>query len=234
MTRPKKPIIAVTRPSKGGAISWFFIRLAIWMVGGKAIKFTVHNDKAKDHDFDGLLISGGTDIEPHYYEGKEKPDYAYDGPRDQLEMALLKKAEAEDKPVLGICRGAQLINIFRGGNLHFDVSKAYEKANYPNSTLARIFFRKRMHIKDENALIYRLLGCNSCRVNSIHTQSINHLGANLTITSAEENGVVQVIEDTSRPYYLGVQFHPEYLIYDADYRNIFKALVTEARKGLSS
>ena len=71
----------------------------------------------------------------------------------------------------------------------------------------------------------RLLNCSKCRVNSIHTQAVDKLGDNLTITGQEKNGVVQAIEDMDKPFFLGVQFHPEYLIYKRSFRNIFKKLV---------
>ncbi len=182
-------------------------------------------DDYQNITFDGLLLNGGTDIFPDLYGGNIKSNYIYDHARDKMELELLSRAEKNNRTVLGICRGAQLINVYRRGTLHFDVKLAYEKAEYPSSLLANIFYRKTMYIQKQDSLIGRTLNSKRCRVNSIHTQSVDSLGDSLEITGQEKNGVVQAIEDPSRPYFLGVQFHPEYLGYKASFRNLFKKLV---------
>lgn len=224
-----RPVIGVTKSLHKGFISWLCTAWALRYMGATPVRITSADD-FQNIDFDALIISGGTDIFPNRYGGNIKQNYNYDHPRDEMELWLLRKAEQTGLPVLGICRGAQMINVYRKGSLHFDVSKAYEKAEYPNSTLAQIFYRKRMHLQGEDSLLSHLLRCTSCRVNSIHTQSVNGLGQNLVITGHEQNGVVQAIEDQSRPYFMGVQFHPEYLLYQRRFRRIFRRLVREARK----
>jgi|AntRauTorcE11897_2_1112592.scaffolds.fasta_scaffold02279_6 putative glutamine amidotransferase len=226
-----RPIIGITKPVDKGFVSWVCLSLTLRFMGAVPVKLTVAKPY-NDIYFDALILSGGTDIFPDWYSGTLKQDHIYDHARDQMEVDLLQKAEKDGKPVLGICRGAQLINIYRKGSLHFDVSKAYEKAEYPNSTLANIFYRKRMYLEGKDSLIYKLLRCNSCRVNSIHTQAVDRLGQNLVISGHERNGVVQAIEDKSRPFFLGVQFHPEYLIYQKRFRRIFRQFVNLASKKL--
>lgn len=223
----ERPCIGVTEPDSGAHLSWWSIALAIRWAGGKPVRIT----PAAPHPgspVQGLVLAGGTDIHPSLYHSIPKQDYRYDHPRDVLELDWLKRAQAHRLPVLGICRGAQLMNVERGGDLHIDITKVYEKANYPNGTLARIFYRKRVHVRTDT-LLFRLLGEEYSRVNSMHTQAINRLGTGLHIGAEEANSIVQAIEDPALPMFMGVQFHPEYMIYAQRYRSLFSHLVEAAR-----
>ena len=146
-----------------------------------------------------------------------------------MEINWLKRAEKENIPVFGICRGAQLMNVIRGGTLHPDISKVYEEAKYPTSLLAKIFFRKTIVIEPDT-LFAKLFGDSPRRVNSMHTQSVKGLGTSLIQSAAENNGVIQAIEDPGREFFLGVQFHPELLLYRQSLRALFAGLVKAARK----
>lgn len=221
-----RPRIGVTEPEDGARLSWWCIALALLWAGGKPVRITAKKPRP-DEPIQGLVLAGGTDIYPHHYKGIPKEQYRYDHPRDAMELDWLKRAQEHKLPVLGICRGAQLMNIERGGDLHIDISKVYEKANYPNGTWARVFYRKRVHIHPET-LLFRLIGEEHSRINSMHTQAINRLGENLTIGAQEANSIVQAVEDTTLPFFMGVQFHPEYLIYARRYRNLFHRLVDVA------
>lgn len=223
-----RPLIAVTEPADGARLSWIFIAIAIWWVGGKPLRTTTKNPRF-DEAIDGLIVAGGTDINPRRYRAMPKKGYRYDLDRDKLELEWLRRAEQNDIPVLGICRGAQLINIYRGGDLHIDISKVYEKANYPNGTIARIFYRKRVFIRAAT-LLHTLIGEQYSRINSMHTQAINRLGRGLKIGAHEANSIVQAVEDPSHAMFMGVQFHPEYMIYARRYRNLFRQVVLVARR----
>ncbi|MCH2546909.1 MAG: gamma-glutamyl-gamma-aminobutyrate hydrolase family protein [Alphaproteobacteria bacterium] len=223
----KRPLIAVTEPDSKGRLSWVCIALAIWCVGGRPIRVTPAKPRF-NLPIKGLIIAGGTDIDPLRYHGIPKSKYRYDRPRDTMELAWLERAESRGLPVLGICRGAQLMNIARGGDLHIDISKVYEKATYPNGTLARIFYRKRVKIHTDT-LLYRLIGEEHSRVNSMHTQAINRLGRNLRVGAEEENSIIQAVEDKQQSMFIGVQFHPEYMIYARRYRALFKQVVAIAK-----
>lgn len=186
-----------------------------------------------DHKIDGLIVGGGTDVFPGLFQNDPKQDYLYDQPRDEMEMAWLKRAEADDIPVLGICRGAQMMNVMNRGSLHMDISIAYENAHYPKSLFRKLFYRKDILV-EPRSLFFKIVRLNPVKVNSYHSQSIDRLGRNLKVSAQERNGIVQVIERPDHPYYLGVQFHPEYMIYRADMRNIFKTLIEHARKKAAS
>lgn len=222
-----RPLIAVTRPVSGDRLPFAAVAAGVWLAGGRAVRITERDAKLGEH-FHGLVVSGGTDIYPELYNQPPKPHYRYDYGRDDLERQWLSRAEEEGLPVLGICRGAQLINVVRGGTLHMDVSKAYEKARYPSGTLARIFYRKRAHI-ERGSKLHSIVGLESVRINSLHTQAIDRLGSHLVGTAREANGVIQCIEDPRLPFFMGVQFHPEYLVYSKYYRRLFRALLAAAR-----
>jgi putative glutamine amidotransferase len=224
----EKTVIGITKPDYEGNFAYAFIWLSVWLAGGKPLKITPQN--AKDViGVQGLILGGGKDVFPALFQDKPEPkkNYAYDHERDEMEIYWLRKAENEGLPVLGICRGAQLMNVAGGGKLHPDVSKAYEKANYPASWLSYIFYRKKIKIQS-GSLLHKILGRTIVHVNSIHKQSIAEIAPGLIVTASEDNGVVQAIEKPDYDFYLGVQFHPEFLIYRRIFRELFKKLVVQA------
>lgn len=175
----------------------------------------------------GVIIGGGQDIFPMLYDATPKQGYAYDRERDALEISVAEQARRDDIPTLGICRGAQLINVVRGGALHADVSAEYEDAAYPNGVWGKIFFRKCVYL-GENTLLRRIFEVEALEVNSLHKQAIKSLGDGLRISAQEKNGVVQAIEDESLAFFLGVQFHPELLVYRNDVRRLFEKFIEAA------
>jgi putative glutamine amidotransferase len=225
---PLRPLIGITQGLARRRSSWWFARHAILRAGGEPLLLTTE----RPHygvTLDGLIIGGGTDVHPDLYRGRPKSDYHYDALRDDMEVRWLEMAMQIRIPTLGICRGAQLLNVVRGGTLHLDIRKVYEKADYPTGTLARIFYRKPVTVV-KDSLLYRIIRCRRCRVNSMHTQSVSRLGHDLRITSQEDNGIVQSIEDPRYPMLIGVQFHPEYLIYQRRFQRLFSNLVRLAEE----
>ena len=222
-SRARKPLIAISGRcgiQPGIYCAYFLVKF----LGGIPKIVCYKNPPEK---FDGLLLMGGTDVDPTLYKGRVKDNYKYDHERDELELALIKHAIKKEKPVVGICRGAQLLNVSLGGTLHYDVAQAYEEAKYPSSLLAKIFYRKSIYINKES-LFYRLANYKTIRnVNSLHTQAVDELGRDLEITAQEKNGVVQVIENKEKRL-LGVQFHPELLFYRRFSRRIFEWLIKES------
>ena len=224
-----KPVIGyTTRDFSIDPLQWL-ISLSIRIAGGKPVRLKPSKDRLGDMRVDALIIGGGTDLYPDLFKGKAKEYYKYDRPRDEMETRWLEYAENHNSPVLGICRGAQMINVFHGGSLHLDFSKVYEGAKYHSGILAQIFYRKKMKI-EKDTLLHSILGKEEAMVNSMHSQSIDRLGRGLKVSSAEINGVVQGIELPEKDFYLGVQFHPEAMIYKDRYRRIFERLVQAARK----
>jgi putative glutamine amidotransferase len=225
----KKPLIGITKP-EDRMINIPFLALwtAIWLGGGEPITLSA-NKPEPEEDIKGLMLGGGTDIYPELYNEKPLDNYKYDITRDEMEIKWLKKAGEMNIPVFAICRGAQLMNVVNNGTLHMDVHKAYKNTNYPKSALGYLFFRKKIHI-EKDSLLFEIFDRENLHVNSIHKQSIDKPGDGLEITAREANGVVQAIEKKDHPFYLGVQFHPELLIYRTSFRSFFRKFIGVAKR----
>lgn len=148
---------------------------------------------------------------------------AVDRARDELELKMLGLALLRRIPVLGICRGAQLLNVGLGGSLHQELSAFYTE----NPQVRTVFPRKEVLLEPDSRLA-GILGATSTRVNALHNQAVKSLGSELRIAAREPSGVVQAIEHTRLPLVLGVQWHPEYMPQIASQQNIFRALVRQA------
>jgi putative glutamine amidotransferase len=224
-----RPCIGITTSDRGLYVPRACIALGVRLAGGRPLRLRPGRPRL-EADLDGLIVGGGSDVWPaRYGQAPTLAKRAYDQARDAMEMAWLIRAQEGGLPVLGICRGAQMMNVARGGTLHQQISEAYENAVYPTNLLAKIFYRKGVEIKS-GALLSRLLGGRTrARVNSMHKQGVAALGRGLEVTAQEANGVVQAIEDPSAPFHLGVQFHPEFLIYRRDFRGMFHGLIDAAR-----
>jgi putative glutamine amidotransferase len=151
-------------------------------------------------------------------------DERQDKSRDRLEMGLIAEAVGRRLPVLGICRGAQLLNVYFGGTLHQSLAGFYCETREMRS----IRPRKQVRIAPESRLLAPL-GKAERWVNSLHRQAVAHLGRQLRVAAADRNNIVQAIEHDSLPFVLGVQWHPEFLPQRRDQRAIFRALVRAAK-----
>ncbi len=218
-----RPVIAITKPEKKDNWAYAAVAAAVRVAGGDPVALTPAESRKKLL-INGVVFGGGQDIFPMVYDETPKQGYLYDRARDALEIATVEQASAEDIPALGICRGAQLMNVVRGGALHADVSAEYEDAAYPNGIWGKVFFRKCIFLEDGSA-IREAIGDEETEVNSLHKQAIKRVGSNLRATAKENNGVIQAIEDRNLSFFMGVQFHPELLIYRNDIRRIFQKLV---------
>ena len=152
-------------------------------------------------DYDGLILCGGNDIEPKYYNQEMNGSVNIDTQRDTVEFALLKAFVDAEKPVLGICRGYQLINVFFGGSLYQDIP---EKNLHTNN---QDFYIAHNVIAKENSILHKLYG-SSFAVNSSHHQAIDRLGKDLHATAYWNNQYIEAFEHDSLSIY-GVQWHPE-------------------------
>jgi len=152
-----------------------------------------------------------------------------DNSRDELEFALLERAFKKEIPVLGICRGAQLINIHLGGTLHSDITGHYTEVPRVNS----VWPKKKIRLVEESKL-YSLLGYQNLWVNAMHHQAVDTLGDQLEVVAKEDTGIVQAIEHRGRDFVIGVQWHPEYMPQIPVQRRLFKALVEQAKDYLKA
>ena len=226
MSLTPRPLIGVTRPDSGDALSYACAWLSLWLSGARPVAITAKAPR-EDLALDGLLLTGGGDIHPALFQDAPKVGYAYDHGREAMELSWLRRARTGDLPTLGVCRGAQLMNVAAGGALHMDLALAFPRTRYPGHWLEQLVFRKRVTLDPQSRLAAAAGGADLW-VNSIHRQAIERLGEGLVVTARESNGVVQAIENPSRRFWLGLQFHPEFLFYRKRCRRIFRAFVAAA------
>jgi putative glutamine amidotransferase len=218
------PLIGVTTSRRGGWRSYLMHRLALARVGARSIRLMPGNPLPAE-PLQGLIIGGGDDIGAEIYGGKVLPDVRIDPERDKMELGLLKAALPAGLPILGICRGSQMINVGLGGTLHTDIYEVYVQAPKMRTVLPR----KTVSIAQDSRLD-RILRCNPCQVNALHHQSVDRLGQGLRIAATDESGIVQAIESESAPFLLGVQWHPELLVWKRPHQRLFGALADAARE----
>jgi putative glutamine amidotransferase len=203
---------------------WLFNRLAVARAGGKPERLCP-GDPVDPERYDGFVIGGGDDIDATLYDGVLQPTVRIDPERDALELELLENATARGRPILGICRGAQMINVFLGGSLHANIHDVYSGVPRRKSALPA----KRVTIS-AGSILRALLRHDRVKVNALHHQSIDRLGAGLHIVARDDYGIVQAVEDPSRRFLLGVQWHPEFLIGSKGQQRLFAALVAAAQE----
>ncbi len=219
------PIVGVTTSRRGGTIMWWCSWLALKIAGLNPIRMTAPLDKQKLDKIDGLLVGGGDDIGASLYQDGPNLDIRIDPKRDALEQEVLADALKKDMPVLGICRGAQMLNIHLGGNLHQDIYETFENVPKMRTPLPR----KQVHVSKDSHL-FNILGREKFCANSIHHQSIDRLGKGLEICAKDDYGIVQAIEDPNANFRMGVQWHPEFLIYHSWQRSLFNAFADAIKK----
>jgi putative glutamine amidotransferase len=218
-------IVGVCLPNKGNVFAYWFIKLNLWLQNAHAIALRPSKKNITIQHLDALILSGGNDIDPTLYgAAKEAHNTKLDKKRDAFELEMIDEAYKNKLPILGICRGAQLINIYFKGTLHATILDLDEFIIHKNS----IFPIKQVFIKTFSNL-FKITQKKELVANSIHNQAINKVGKNLKISACHEK-IIEAIEKEDYPFLLGVQWHPEYLVYLKSHREIFKQLVAVAKK----
>lgn len=181
---------------------------------------------------DGLLLSGGNDIDPAVFGERATAHLGTVTPRrDAFELALARYVLKETgKPVLGICRGIQVLNVAMGGSLHIDLTEdgkqAHTLAMYPRSAVTHD-----VRIA-ENTRMERIMEGTAGRVNSFHHQAVKDLAEGFVVSAwSEPDGVVEAMELPGDRYVVGVQWHPEELVHRTESRNLFTSFVDAAKNG---
>jgi len=183
---------------------------------------------------DGLLLAGGVDVHPRYYGETvhEKCD-RIEEERDTVELTLTRWALDESLPILGICRGIQVLNVAGGGTLYQDIASQLPGAlkhdfwsGYPRNYLAH-----KVTISEDSKLA-DILGQSQVAVNSEHHQAVKDLASTFQAVAWAPDGIIEAIESREHPFALGVQWHPEEMLEDTPpMRRLFEEFVSAARRG---
>jgi len=187
---------------------------------------------------DGLLLAGGVDIDPYLYDARPQPELGtVDRRRDAFELALYRAFRALGKPVLGICRGIQLVNVAHGGDLHQHVpavadTEQHLQKDFTGAPLQRVAIAPGSRLADG-------FGTSHLRVNSFHHQAVDRIGEGLTATARSEDGIVEALEVDDGPdgdaFVVAVQWHPE-MCWDShpEHHTPFRMLVEACRSAAAA
>ena len=175
---------------------------------------------------DGVLLAGGVDMDPATY-GEERTELcgSIDPARDAVELQLARWANADRKPLFGICRGLQVINVALGGSLYQDVTAQHTGAikhdYFPTAGFAREHLAHPVALA-EGSRLRRVFERDRIQVNSMHHQGIRRLGTGLQVTATADDGLIEAVEMTDGHYLVAVQWHPE--VFEATDPHVFNLL----------
>lgn len=179
---------------------------------------------------DGICLSGGPDLDPSTYGAKP---HGMLGPTefatDSFEIALARAADARGVPILAICRGAQVVNIARGGTLHQHIPDVYGEGLQHRQTELGHHTSHTVTV-EQDSLLARTLGTLNAEVNSFHHQSVEELGLGLRVSARSPDGIIEGIEAVDRDFVLGVQWHAESLTNREEHESLFRGLSDAAAR----
>lgn len=235
-----KPIIGLTASLELGRDE-YGIELAdteaILAAGGLPIMLS-HLTEEADIDeiaehIDGLFLAGGYDIDPTVFGEEPHPNLGVIIPsRDVFELALARKVMALNKPILGVCRGAQIVNIAVGGDMYQDITTQVKADLLQHQQKAPRFHGSHFVDVGEGTLLHRLTGMQRLKVNSRHHQANRLVPKFFIVSGVSSDGIVEAIESTQHLFVLGVQWHPENMARVADPASlgIFKGFIEACRE----
>lgn len=175
------------------------------------LTFTDDEESVKEiaQHFDGFIFTGGDDINPAYYGAKKLPECAEDcEQRDSLEFALFKEVIKTDKPILGICRGMQFLNVALGGTLYQDIPTQHKSDVVHRQEKP---YDEGVHYVNvaPYGLLYNIIGTEKLMVNSLHHQAAEKIAPSLAVCASAPDGIAEAVYMPQKAFVLGVQWHPE-------------------------
>ncbi|WP_152656653.1 gamma-glutamyl-gamma-aminobutyrate hydrolase family protein [Oceanobacillus sp. CFH 90083] len=219
-----KPIVGVTASMEVDGMEYKMnvrnIR-AIEQAGGIPVILPYYSDyqeiAALLDKMDGLYLPGGYDIDPSLFQEEPNPHLGTIIPeRDRLEKEIIPHFLDKDKPVLGVCRGCQILNVVTGGTMYQDLVSQYPKPLIQHTQKAAFHHRSHAISVSPASLLEKLVQATEIRVNSYHHQANRSLGKDFMISAVAGDGVIEAFESKKHRFVLGVQWHPEGLINHPD------------------
>jgi len=201
---------------------------ALRQVGIDPVRISPDTPRALD-SLDGLVLTGGTDINPAKYgQAREPQTEDPDDPRDELEIQLLQQALDKDLPILAICRGMQLFNVAHGGTLVQHLPSAdLHSQKLPNAEPGKHSPHHEVRVPSSTHLA-AIVGSGTHAVNSRHHQAVDRVGDGLVVSAISSDGVIEAVERPDKPFAIAVQWHPEdcILASEAD-RRLFEGFAAQ-------
>lgn len=237
MTR-KKPVIGITaRVEKDQTYTLDPVYgKAILQSGGLPLIVPIVDEKDIPllcERLDGLIVTGGGDINPLLYGEEPHPSLGavYPG-SDLYEKELILEFLKLDKPFIGMCRGMQMLNVALGGTNYQDLEAEYEGKLYQHLQLAMRTHRTHSVELEEDSLLYKIMGEKNFNVNSFHHQAVNKVSDKLRVVGRAADGMIEAMESTDYQFVMGIQWHPEEFALQGDQAsiNIFEKFVEECLK----
>lgn len=178
---------------------------------------------------DAVVFSGGQDVHPQHYNAEPAPHLGQTcEERDIYDMALLRQAHAQKKPIFGICRGLQLINVAFGGSLYQDIGVDFDGTSLQHEQKEERHTAAHTVTIDPNSWLYSVFGKNTLDTNSVHHQAIDQLAPGFQVTARAEDGIIEAIEKENihHHFVVGVQWHPEMMAHiNKDMETLFRAFI---------
>jgi putative glutamine amidotransferase len=230
----KRPVIGITLDQHDDADKYespFSYAKAVELAGGLPLLIPYQTDLSLIpqivDQFDGILFSGGNDLDPALYGQEWHPKaQRIDPARQKFELALLAEVERRRTPILGVCLGSQIMNVYRGGSLHQFIPDVHQSIEHRK--IGENLTRHAVNL-DANSQIARAIGKTEISANTYHKQSVDKLGRGLKVIATAPDGVIEGFEDPSFPLFAAVQWHPERLTNEPEHLAPFKLLVETAR-----
>lgn len=219
----ERPRVGVTGVARRWSPGWWCTALALRLAGAIPERISVAHEPSGKR-LSALVIGGGDDIAPEHYDGDINAQVKTDPERDALEIRWIRAALDDAIPMLGICRGAQLINVVLGGTLHQDI-RTLRRQTYNRPGLMPT---KQVWLEADSRLAL-ICGKTKLRVNSLHHQAVDQVGEKLRVVGWDLDRFTQAVEHTGDRRIIGVQWHPEYIFYLPAQFAIFRWLLADAR-----
>jgi len=220
----ERPRVVVTGTARRLSPSWWCIRLCLWLAGGRAIRVSTRSPVVEGR-VDAVVISGGDDIDPALYSEQDYPVGRIDPARDALELHWLRRALDNRWPVLGICRGAQLLNVALGGDLLPDIRFLRQHTRNRPSLIPN-----KHVLLAASSTLRQVVATSVLWVNSLHYQAVNRPGEGVRIVGWDRDRIVQAIEASDGRPFFGVQWHPEYLFFMGRQLALFRWLIRQTKR----